>query len=174
MFLSFFWAFYHFPLSDAVGIKVALSPPHHPFPRSFSTKWKTALGGKREIPSGNQFSKKTRGASMPENQWHELGDTFPQIRLCTVVKMQTGILPSILCTRWRIRRAPSGNEKGCFVFPDSCSERTCMIFKPDASFWVLDSATSWLMCLFLGPQLHVLITKYLLGLLVPKGLSALS
>lgn len=78
-------------------------------------------------------------------------DAFPKIRLCTVVKIQSGISP--------VSYAPAEESTGqwivikraIFVFPDSCSERTCAIFNPDASSWFSDSASSWLLCLFLEP-----------------------
>ena len=44
-------------------------------------------------------------------------DALPKIRLCTAVKIQTGILPSILCTNWRIHRPVSCNKKGYFYVP---------------------------------------------------------
>ena len=56
------------------------------------------------------------------------------------------------------------------MFPGSCSERTCTVFKPDASVWFLVSTTSWLMGLFLGPQFHVVLKmKYVPVPKVPLG-----
>lgn len=55
-------------------------------------------------------------------------DAFPKIRLCTVVKNQSGVAPR-LCSSWRIHRTVSC-QKG---LPGSCSETTGAISNPEAA-----------------------------------------
>lgn len=57
-------------------------------------------------------------------------DAFPKIRLCTVVRIQSGISPGLLCTSWRIHRAVSCNKKGYFWAPRLLQWKILCCFQP--------------------------------------------
>lgn len=57
--------------------------------------------------------------------------------------------------------AVSCNERPIFALSSSCSQRACTISSADAFSRLMDSATSWLAGLFLGPRLHSICRRSL-------------
>lgn len=154
-----------FPLSAAVWIK-ALSLPHHLFPTSFYMKLKVTLSTLKKKNSLweaiQQFPWET---IQREDTWTSVQKTwvewvrihFAKYDFAKLWKLSQGVLPSILYTGWRIRRAVSCNKKGYFCTPRLLQWKNLYYFQTRHSLLVDRFCHFLEACVFiLRPKFHVL------------------
>lgn len=80
-----------FDCQISVCIKAALSPPYLPLLRSFYMKLKVTLSRLERKNSLWELIKRLMQKKKKKSKMSK--DAFPKIRLCTVVKIQSGISP---------------------------------------------------------------------------------
>lgn len=123
-----------FSIVDAVWVKVVLSSPLSKILLYILKSHLSRLT--KENSQWGTIQWKDSGASM-QGMSRVSRDAFPSRRLCTVVKTELGILPSMVRASWKIHRVVNCHKGTISALPDAYREGTCTISRPDSTFWFL-------------------------------------